>query len=46
LAQINVGRLLDLRNSQGLTVRAIAQEMSISVGLVHKTLEELPPGNP
>lgn len=37
IEEINVKKLLELRN-QGSTVRAIAQEIGVSVGLVHKTL--------
>jgi DNA invertase Pin-like site-specific DNA recombinase len=44
-AELDIHELKNLR-ARGLTVRAIARELDVSVGLVHKTLKNSCPKNP
>ena len=41
--KIDLQKLLDLRYQHGLSIREISKEMSISTGLVHKSLRNCPP---
>ena len=40
---VDLQKLLDLRYQRGLSIREISKQMSISAGLVHKSLRNYPP---